>query len=424
MIVCLPFVVSMKTLPSTIPRNQLQVMAQTAFSLEEMLRTSGQEEDCLDILILADVSYPAKVVKEHVDALSDHSRHRVTVLSPRATRRKWGKFRKIPKIRLQSDKGGHYDVVVIHYSLCILFESYLPSYLREALKQFKGLKIQIIQDEYRWINRMMEEMTHLGIDGLFSSLTIENLEKVYRSPDMENVVKVSALPGYVSKDWIQQDSPKIRERRRHLVYRGRELPFWLGHAAREKTTLTNEVSKRLAGRELETDLSSKEEDRIYGDDWIDFMKSGKAVLGLEGGASIFDFDDSIESAVRAYQEENPDAGYEEVHRRFLAPHEGNVVHRTITPRSFEAIAVRTAQVMFPGEYRGVLEPWRHYLPLERDFSNFDEICGFLRDDDFLQELVDRAYQEIIASGKYEMSVLGKGMDAMIDYLRLHSQNLN
>ena len=80
--------------------------------------------------------------------------------------------------------------------------------------------------------------------------------------------------------------------------------------------------------------------------------------------------------------------------------------------------------MFPGEYRGVLEPWRHYLPLERDFSNFVEICQYLCDDDFLQDLVDRAYEEIIASGKYEMSVLGKGMDAMIDYLRLHSQNLN
>ena len=80
--------------------------------------------------------------------------------------------------------------------------------------------------------------------------------------------------------------------------------------------------------------------------------------------------------------------------------------------------------MFPGEYRGVLEPWKHYLPLERDFSNLDEVCGFLQDDDYLQELVDRTYQDIIESGDYDMSLLGRGMDAMIDFLRSSRQIRN
>ncbi|MFP6901925.1 MAG: hypothetical protein VCA36_13340, partial [Opitutales bacterium] len=356
-------------------------MSERVFSLDEMLCMSGNADDCLDVLLLADESYPAAVVQEHVDALRDHSRHRVTVRSPRNTKTGWSKLLKKPQVLLQTEEGGNFDAVVIHYSLCILYESYLPLYLREALHKFQGFKIQIIQDEYRSINRMMDEMLYLGIDGLFSSLATDNLEKVYRHPDIRRVVKVSALPGYVSKSWVEQDPPPMKEREKHLIYRGREIPFWLGNVAREKTTLSNEISKRIEGQELVTDLSSREEDRIYGNAWVDFMKSGKAVLGLEGGASIFDFDDSIESKVRAYQEKNPDAGYEEVHQLFLAPHEGNIVHRTITPRSFEAIAVRTAQVMFPGDYRGVLEPWRHYLPLQRDFSNLDEVCGFLQDDD-------------------------------------------
>ena len=133
---------------------------------------------------------------------------------------------------------------------------------------------------------------------------------------------------------------------------------------------------------------------------------------------------SKRSSVKTYLQENPDADYDEVHELILAPYEGNIVHRTITPRSFEAIAIRTAQVLFPGEYRGVMQPWRHYIPLERDFSNLDQVCGYLRDDDFLQELVDRAYEEIIESGKYDMSMLGKGMDAMIDVLRLPTEGNN
>ena len=392
--------------------------------MDEIIRESGKADDCLEVLLLADETYPASVVQEHVDALRFHSRHRVTVRSPMNVKKGWSRLLKKPRVRLQTEEGGDFDVVVIHYSLCILFESYIPLYLREALKKFRGLKIQIIQDEYRWINRMMDEMVYLGIDGLFSSLSTDNLEKVYRHPDMGQVVKVSALPGYASKSWVEQDAPSIKERNKHLIYRGRELPFWLGNMAWEKTSMTKEVSERIAEKDFVTDLSSREEDRIYGDAWVEFMKSGKAVLGLEGGASIFDFDDSIENQVRAYQKKNPDADYEEVHQLFLAPHEGNIVHRTITPRSFEAIAVRTAQVMFPGEYRGVLEPWKHYLPLERDFSNLDEVCGFLQDDDYLQELVDRTYQDIIESGNYDMSLLGRGMDAMIDFLRSSRQIRN
>jgi hypothetical protein len=404
------------TLPST---------HENIFSLEDVLELPGRGDDFLEILFLADVDHPANCVQEHIDSFRNHTRHKVTVCSPIDRRNRLrGVLREKPEISLQTASGGKFDVVVIHYSLCILFENYVPLYLREALHEFDGLKIQVIQDEYRWINRMMDEMIYLGIDGLFSSLSTDNLPKVYRHPEMARVTKVSTLPGYVSRDWPMGNVPAIKEREKHLIYRGREIPFWLGDVAWEKTSLAKEFSNRVTGKGLLVDLSSKEEDRIYGVGWLDFIKSGKAVLGLEGGSSIFDFDDSIEERVKTYLQENPDADYDEVHELILAPYEGNIVHRTITPRSFEAIAIRTAQVLFLGEYRGVMQPWRHYIPLERDFSNLDQVCGYLRDDDFLQELVDRAYEEIIESGKYDMSMLGKGMDAMIDVLRLPTEENN
>ena len=49
--------------------------------------------------------------------------------------------------------------------------------------------------------------------------------------------------------------------------------------------------------------------------------------------------------------------------------------RTISPRHFEAAAFRVCQVLFEGRYAGVMEPMRHYIPLRKDFSNFDEVCG-------------------------------------------------
>ncbi len=391
-------------------------MIKKIFTIEEIINHSKRSNNSLEVLLLADVGHQAGVVKEHIEALQENSRHHITIYSPIIKKNGWRRLFKQPEVQMKTKNGRSFDAVIIHYSLCILYEDYIPLNWREAIREYDGLKIQIIQDEYRWINKMVNEMMYLGIDGLVSSLTSKNIGLVYDHPDIKRILKISALPGYVSRNWTKQSSLPIKERNKHLIYRGRELPFWLGNVAREKTTLTNELSKRLVGKKLITDLSSKEKDRIYGDKWLDFMKSGKAVLGLEGGASIFDFNSNIESTVRSYLKENPNADYEKVHSLLLTPFEGNVIHKTITPRSFEAIATRTAQVLFPGDFRGILKPWLHYIPLERDFSNFDEVCNLLNDDDFLQKLVDRSYSDIINSGKYDISVLGKGLDAMIDIL--------
>ncbi len=47
------------------------------------------------------------------------------------------------------------------------------------------------------------------------------------------------------------------------------------------------------GKELKLDISAKEDDRIYGNDWHAFLQNSKAVLGTEGGATIFDFDGTL-----------------------------------------------------------------------------------------------------------------------------------
>ena len=210
----------------------------TSYTIKDVasFRSSDQK---LKILILADEKYSAEVVKDHVQAISAFSRHDVRVKSPRKRR----KYLPSPKVSLLDDNGLFFDVIIIHYSLCILFESYIPKYLREGIREFSGIKIQIIQDEYRWINKMMDEMAYLGIDAIFSSLNLDNLERVYHQPKLSSVLKVSCLPGYVPDRLIGVQSPLISERSIHLAYRGRELPYWLGRLSYEKTRLSDEVGK-------------------------------------------------------------------------------------------------------------------------------------------------------------------------------------
>lgn len=322
-----------------------------------------------------------------------------------------------PYVSLKNDYGKNFDVIIIHYSICIIFRNYISFLLRKKIRNFKGLKIVIIQDEYRWINRILKEMVYLNVDCIVSLLDKENINKVYNHPQLENKLMVSTLAGYVSNNWINRDVPKISERKKHIIYRGNNLPFWLGNGAHEKSVLSEKILENFDDKGLNLDVSSNPGDRIYGKDWLDFMKSGKCVIGLEGGASIFDFDGSIEKKVRKFQSENPKATYEKIHREYLSSFEDKVYYRMITPRSFEAIAMKTVQVLYPGKYSGILEPWKHYLPINRDFSNLNEVISAIKNDDFLQTMANQAYSEIIESQNYSEEKLGRGIDSIISNLR-------
>ena len=81
--------------------------------------------------------------------------------------------------------------------------------------------------------------------------------------------------------------------------------------------------------------------------------------------------------------------------------DGVVDLRTISPRHFEAAAFRVCQVLFEGHYAGAMEPMRHYIPLRKDFSNFDDVVAALRDDALRRELTDNAHRDLIASGAYD-----------------------
>jgi hypothetical protein len=47
-----------------------------------------------------------------------------------------------------------------------------------------------------------------------------------------------------------------------------------------------------------------------------------------------------------------------------------------------------------------MEPMRHYIPLEKDFSNFDEAVERFRDADLRRELTENARRDLIESGEY------------------------
>jgi hypothetical protein len=353
------------------------------------------------VLLLADDQKGhANTIHDHIQALRRHSQHRVELFNPRGVRR--SRFLDIDA----------FDVLVIHYSLVLIDESYVSRDLRDAIAAFDGLKVQFLQDEYRWVDALTAEMRRIGINVLFSVVPADKWPLVYgdRLPDTE---LVGTLTGYVPDRLIGATSPPIEQRAIDVGYRGRSLPFWLGRLAHEKVEIGRTFAARAAGTGLRVDIDWTESARIYGGRWNDFVASCRTMLASESGSSIVDHDGSVERAVRAYISQNPTASFEEVERDVIGVHDDPAMS-TASPRIFESAALRTAMVMFRGPYAGVVEPWTHYIPLEKDFSNFDEVVAHIRDTELLGALTNRAYDDLIASGRYSERAFAASFDDVLE----------
>jgi len=289
-----------------------------------------------------------------------------------------------------------FDVLAIHYSTALGYyvDHYISPAARQRVRDFPGLKVAFIQDEYRMIDRVHEVLRFLGIDILFTCVPAPEIEKVYPADKLPGLIKINNLTGYVPEALLSRPVAPIAERPIDVGYRTRRMPYWLGALGFEKSWIADQFAERARSSGFRLDISCDEADRLYGEKWTRFVASCKAMLGVESGASVFDFTGDLQKQVDAYIAAHPQASFEEVQTRFLLPHEGKIRLNQISPRCFEAAALRTAMVLFEGEYSGVLEPWRHYLPLKKDFSNFAEVLAALRDDAGLQRLVDRTFEEV------------------------------
>ena len=108
----------------------------------------------LSVLLLADDDAAhANTILEHIDALTTLSRHHVVTFNPRGTS---------GSVALDLDE---FDVVVMHYSLVTINDGYLAPSFRAKLRRFGGLKVQMIQDDYRWVHEFWAMIRELGHHG-------------------------------------------------------------------------------------------------------------------------------------------------------------------------------------------------------------------------------------------------------------------
>lgn len=364
------------------------------------------------LLIATDHGRNAATMRDHVATIHRHSRFDVQLVNnyyPRV-RSIYARARALPR---GLDLDG-FDAVVLHYTVDFRLPTSFDADSWRRLQRYDGLKVLFLQDEYQNVAHTMNRMDDAGIDLLFTCVPPAEWDKVYPPSRLPKLAKVQTLTGFVPDYLVRTASPALAERPIDVGYRARTLPFWYGELGAEKWQIAERFAAATRGTGLRIDVSAREEDRIYGANWIRFLQSCKATLGVESGASVFDHTGELERAVNDYVAAYPRASFEEVQARFLRQHEYRIRLNQISPRCFEAAALRTAMVLYEGEYSGILKPGRHYVPLRKDFSNLGEVLELLRAPRELQKIADAAYEEVARNPAYSFRAFARHFDDVIE----------
>lgn len=340
-------------------------------------------------------STDADTITDHIDSFSNFSKNRITV---------WSSLAGLPNEELLNT----FDSIIIHYSLSFLYDSFIPPESLSKLRKFKGLKILFIQDEYRRVDYICEKVKFAKIQAIFTCAPSAVAEKIYHKL-VPNIQLITTLTGYVPEKLLKVKRKSISERNIHVGYRARRLPFWYGKKSYEKYEIGKRFLEHAKKRELTCDISSEEKDRIYGNRWINFISNCKATLGTESGASIIDFSGKIEYDLNCWQAFHPFSDFNDVPASLLVA-DGEIDLQVISPRCFEAAALGTVMILYRGEYSGILKPDRHYLALEKDFSNIDEIIRKIKDDQLLAETAQNTYSDLIQTGDFSYKTFIKKFD--------------
>lgn len=293
-----------------------------------------------------------------------------------------------------------YDAILLSYCARLCFPGYVSEHFMSKVDQFKGVRAISIQDEYDFVENERIGLDRLRPDIVFTCIPADQREKVYPTMRYPHTEFVQVLTGYVPSDsGATGRRVPVAERTIPLGYRGRSLGHRYGNLAHMKQSIGEVFLAESTKRGVLADIAVDEASRIYGDDWYKWLGNCRCVLATESGSNVFDWDGSIAGACAAAlaNGQNPPA---DVLQR-IAALDREFSMGQISARVFEAALMGTPLAMYRGRYSDAILPDEHYIPIECDHSNMDEVFQRLRDTSELQAMADRAHRDLIESGRFD-----------------------
>ena len=284
------------------------------------------------------------------------------------------------------------------------------------LKKLSCVKIAMPQDEFMQTELLNDFINDFGITHILTCASEPDWSKIYDKIDRQKVCLKTILTGYLDPrtvKYIERQKTKVKVKDIDIGYRAWKAEYWLGEHGMHKVKIANLFKKLSKEHGLITDVSMREEDVLAGNKWFKYLLRCKATIGVEGGASVLDKDGSIKVKVDKYLKEQPAATFEETRSRCFPDDDHKLELACISPRHLESCVTETCQLLIEGKYNNILQPWKHYVPIKKDYSNANEALDLIKDNGRINRITKTAYKDIVQSGKWTYPRFIKGIESTI-----------
>jgi hypothetical protein len=256
----------------------------------------------------------------------------------------------------------------------------------DFIKDSNSVKIAFPQDEYDHNQILDEWMVDWNIDIVYSVIS-DNWNILYPKFHKTGHIKL-AYTGYIETSLIDFSRKPFNLRTIDLGYRARKLLPYFGRIGEIKSSIAEDVlAKASQITELNLDIAVGEKATFHGLAWLEFINDSKFTLGSNSGSSLLDSHGEIQKKVKQFLINNPKANFDEVEKYCFPGEDGKWEFTAISPRIIEASLLDSCQVLVEGKYSGLLEPWKNYIPIKADASNWDEVYLAMKDRTLVQSMI-------------------------------------
>jgi len=276
----------------------------------------------------------------------------------------------------------------------VAFQKILNNY--DFIRTSDAFKIAMSQDDYDCSAILDRWMVDWKID-LVYTVCPEYWTVLY--PKYSKVGKIElGYTGYISDSWIDswKNTKPFSERSIDVSYRANKLPPNFGTIGKIKGEIGELFKKTVLGEKFNLDISTDPKKMIPGDRWHSFMEDSKFCLTTNSGSSLLDLEGEIRKKVNYYLAKQPKASFAEVEKECFLGEDCKYKFLAISPRNIEAALAKTVQIATPGPYNGLLKAYEHYIPLEPDCSNIEEVLSIIKDTQKVNKIANNCKEAILS----------------------------
>lgn len=386
------------------------------------------------IVLCANYTDKLSYFDDWIDAFGAHSAFRVTSINATANRPNTlqNTFKQLETA----------DLVVLHHSMTGDTLKYLKPFIL-PLKNRRGRLVSFIGNEVNLPHMGMapkiEILKKIEPNIIATQLLLEAGEWLYSDCKTSKII---SLPHALNPNTFFE-AETYRDRLIDIGTRSSRYGSYIGDQDRNRIIQYFHTHADKYG--FTVDLGIENATRFNRAEWSSFLTSCKATLSTEAGSFYLEKDDALVRQIENYFSTNTkkfilpqDDKIRNLYRRlmphtfrkflihllknkivekdmlgseidsdiiiekfFKTAHKCPVYSKAISSRHFDAIGTKTLNIMFKGRYNDILNPGEHYFPLEKDYSNIEDLKALLSNKNKIRKITEDTYGFVLNKHTYK-----------------------